>query len=131
MATYDDAHHITLSGDEARSGVTGHNVRYVLAFGMTGVIAAFAAIAIYFGFDALHERASAALAQSPYEILRAFAGYAAMVLVGAIVAGLLLGVWNAISGQSESGSQTFMRARVAAQFALICVIMAMMYISVG
>ncbi len=131
MATYDDAHHITLSGDEARSGVTGHNVRYVLAFGMTGVIAAFAAIASYFGFDALHERASAALAQSPYEILRAFAGYAAMVLVGAIVAGLLLGVWNAISGQSESGSQTFMRARVAAQFALICVIMAMMYISVG
>lgn len=131
MATYDETHHIILSDDEARSGVTGHNVRYVLAFGMTGVIAAFAAIAIYFGFDALHERASAALAQSPFEILRAFAGYAAMVLVGAIVAGLLLGIWNAISGKSKDGSQTFMRARVAAQLALVCVIMAMMYISVG
>lgn len=132
MATYDEAHHtVVLSDDEARSGVTGHNVRYVLAFGMTGVIAAFAAIAIYFGSDTLHERASAALSQSPYEVLRAFAGYAAMMLVGALVAGLLLGIWNAISGRSENTSQTLMRVRVAVQFALICVIMALMYVSVG
>ena len=32
-----------------RGGVTGHNVRYVLAFGLAGVIIAFIAIAIYFG----------------------------------------------------------------------------------
>lgn len=132
MATpYDEAHPIVISDDDARSGVTGHNVRYVLALGMTGVIAAFAAIAIYFGFDALQERASAALAQSPYEALRAFAAYAAIVLVGAIVAGLVLGIWNAISGQSENTSQTVMRMRVAAQFALVCVIMAILYVSVG
>ena len=62
MAThYDDTHHLIIDGDDARSGVTGHNVRYVLALGMTGVIAAFAAIAIYFGYDALHARVMAAL----------------------------------------------------------------------
>jgi hypothetical protein len=131
MATYDDAHHITISGDEARTGVTGHNVRYVLAFGMTGVIAAFAAIAIYFGFDTLQERASAALAQSPYEVLHAFAAYAAVALVGAIAAGLVLGIWNMISGRSESDSQTLMRLRVAVQFALICVIMVMLAHVIG
>jgi hypothetical protein len=36
------------TGVEARQGVTGHNVRYVLAFGICGVIAAF--IIIYFLF---------------------------------------------------------------------------------
>jgi hypothetical protein len=29
---------------KARAGVTGHNVRYVLAFGLVGVIIAFAAL---------------------------------------------------------------------------------------
>ena len=32
-----------------RGGVTEHNVRYVLAFGLAGVIIAFIVIAIYFG----------------------------------------------------------------------------------
>jgi hypothetical protein len=32
-----------------RGGVTGHNVRYVLAFGLAGVIIAFIVIAIFFG----------------------------------------------------------------------------------
>lgn len=129
--TYDDVHPIEISGDEARTGVTGHNVRYVLAFGLTGVIAAFAAIAIYFGFDGLHERVSAALAHSPSELLKAFAPYAAIVLIGAVVGGLLLGIWNMLLGHSENASQTFMRLRVVAQFALICVIMAILYVSVG
>jgi len=31
-----------LPADKARAGVTGHNVRYVLAFGLGGVIVAFA-----------------------------------------------------------------------------------------
>ena len=35
---------------QARQGVTGHNVRYVLAFGSCGVIAAFVIIYIYFLF---------------------------------------------------------------------------------
>jgi hypothetical protein len=30
--------------DEARAGVTGHNVRYVLAFGLAGAIVAFAIV---------------------------------------------------------------------------------------
>jgi hypothetical protein len=38
---------------EARQGVTGHNVRYVLAFGIAGVVIAFAiaylAVRGYFG----------------------------------------------------------------------------------
>jgi hypothetical protein len=33
-----------LPTDKARAGVTGHNVRYVLAFGLAGVIVAFAAL---------------------------------------------------------------------------------------
>jgi hypothetical protein len=33
---------------KARGGVTGHNVRYVLAFGLGGVIIAFLTIALYF-----------------------------------------------------------------------------------
>ncbi len=32
-----------------RGGVTEHNVRYVLAFGLAGIIIAFIVIAIYFG----------------------------------------------------------------------------------
>ena len=33
---------------EARGGVTGQNVRYVLAFGLAGVVIAFLIIALYF-----------------------------------------------------------------------------------
>ena len=130
MAThYEDTHQIVISTDDARAGVTGHNVRYVLAFGMTGVIAAFAAIAIYFGFDSLHETLVAGYSRSPSEVLQAFAPYAAIVLVGAIGAGLLLGAWTLIGGRSEDESQSLMRARVVGQFALICVIMAIWTIS--
>ncbi|MGQ0457654.1 MAG: HIG1 domain-containing protein [Hyphomicrobium sp.] len=130
MAThYDEAHRIVISDEDARGGATGHNVRYVLGLGLTGVIAAFAALAIYFGFDRLQANVSAALAQNPSEVLRNFAPYASIALAGAIGGGLLLGLWNMISGRSEDGSQSFMRFRVVAQFALICVIMAIFYVS--
>ena len=130
MATYsDDRHHIEISGDDARGGVTGHNARYVLAFGLTGVIAAFAAIAIYFGFDRIQENFSAALAQNPSEVLRSFAPYASITLIGAIGAGLLLGVWNLAAGRDDNDTQSFMRFRVVAQFALVCAIMAILYVS--
>ena len=33
---------------KARGGLTGHNVRYVLAFGLGGVIIAFLIIGLYF-----------------------------------------------------------------------------------
>lgn len=128
-AHYDEAHNLIISDDDARGGVTGHNVRYVLVFGMTGVIAAFAGIALYAGYDSVHERLVAALSQSPSELMKAFAPYAAIVLFGAIVTGLLLGIWSMIAGRSDSGSQSLMRLRVAGQFAIICMIMAMLYLS--
>lgn len=128
-AYYDKSHHLVISDDEARSGVTGHNVRYVLALSMTGVIAAFAAIAIYWGFDRLTERLSAAFTRHPWEIVQSFAPYAAIVLAGAIIAGLALGIWNVVAGHSEDDSESFMRARVATQFAIVCVIMAILYVS--
>ena len=42
-----DKKDIIESTTEARGGVTGHNVRYVLAFGLAGVIIAFLIIALY------------------------------------------------------------------------------------
>ena len=130
MATnYDDAHHTEISSDDARGGVTGHNVRYVLAYGLTGVIAAFAAIAIYFGFDRIQGRVAAALSHNPSEVVRSFAPYAAIALIAAIGAGLLLGAWNIFAGRDANDSQSFMRFRVVAQFALVCMIMAIFYVS--
>ena len=38
---------------DAKQGVTGHYVRYVLGFGLAGVIAAFIAVAIYLGLPHL------------------------------------------------------------------------------
>lgn len=132
MATlYDETDGIVISGDDARGGETGHHVRYVLAAGLTGIIAAFAAVALYFGFDRVQTNASAALARSPYEVLQAIGPYAGLVLAGAVITGLLLGVWNMLAGESDDGSQAFMRFRVVAQFVAITVIMAMLYISAG
>jgi hypothetical protein len=37
------------STTKARGGVTGHNVRYVLALALAGTIMAFVVIAVYFG----------------------------------------------------------------------------------
>lgn len=128
-AHYDESHRLVISDDDVRGGVTGHNVRYVLALGMTGVIVAFAAIAIVMGFDQVQQSLSAALARSPSEVIRSLAPYAAIVFVGAIAGGLLLGLWNLVAGHDDDGSQEFMRVRVVAQFALVCVIMALLYMS--
>ena len=40
---------VTLSTNRARGGVTGHRVRYVLAFELAGIVIAFIAIALAFG----------------------------------------------------------------------------------
>jgi hypothetical protein len=37
-----------ISSTRVRQGVTGHNVRYVLAFGLAGIIAAFILYGVYF-----------------------------------------------------------------------------------
>ena len=39
---------IQLSTDRARGGVTGHHVRYVLAFGLGGIIVAFAVLLLIY-----------------------------------------------------------------------------------
>lgn len=37
-----------LPTNEARAGVTGHNVRYVLGFGLAGIIVAFVALLLFY-----------------------------------------------------------------------------------
>ena len=128
MAKNDEADRTPLSGDAARAGVTGHHVRAVLAFGLAGVVAAFAAIAIYFGFDRLAQALSESL-HDPSALIRNNAAYAFVIVLAAIVAVVLLGVWNRVAGKSESASQTGMRIRVVLQFVIICAAMAMLYLS--
>ena len=128
-AFYDETHHLVISDDDARGGVTGQNVRYVLAASMTGVIAAFAAIAVYFGFDTIQQDVSAALATHPSEVIRTLAPYGATIMFGAIGGGLALGAWNIMAGRSADSSEHLMRLRVVTQFALICIVMAMFYLS--
>ena len=132
MATYvDKDDHIVISEDDVRGGVTGHNVRYVLEYGMIGVIAAFVAIAVYAGYDRLQAKLQAVFSQSFSGLLGSVAPFAAILLVGAIGACLLLWAWTRFSGRSEDESQRFMRLRVVAQFAIICMIMAMSYLSMA
>jgi len=40
---------VVKSTDAARAGVTGHRVRYVLGFGLAGIVLAFLVLGIYFG----------------------------------------------------------------------------------
>jgi hypothetical protein len=49
MSTNDEDLSVEVSKTKARGGVTGHNVRYVLAFGLLGVVVAFVALGIYYG----------------------------------------------------------------------------------
>ena len=44
----DVAERVVETKTEARAGVTGHNVRYVLAFSLIGIIAAFVVIYLLF-----------------------------------------------------------------------------------
>jgi cytochrome b subunit of formate dehydrogenase len=126
MAITDDKNTPIISEDAVRGGVTGHNVRYVLEYGLAGVVAAFVGLALYYGYDRLQDRLSTVLSAAN---LRAFAPYAAVVIVGAIGARLLLEAWTHLSGRSEDGSQRFMRARVVTQFAIICVLLVISYLA--
>jgi hypothetical protein len=44
----DQASRVEMRTNQARAGVTGHNVRYVLGFGLVAVVLAFAAILYLF-----------------------------------------------------------------------------------
>ena len=41
---------VALPTNKARGGVTGHHVRYVLGFGLAGIIFAFIVMGLLFGF---------------------------------------------------------------------------------
>jgi hypothetical protein len=48
-ASHDSEDRTVVSTQEAREGVTGHNVRYVLGIGLVAIIVAFAVVyAVYF-----------------------------------------------------------------------------------
>jgi hypothetical protein len=49
---------IVISENEARGGIIGHHVRYVLAFGLAGSIIAFVVIGLYFGYGKLTQMIS-------------------------------------------------------------------------
>jgi len=42
---------VVLSGDDARQGVTGHNVRYVLGFGLLGAVVGVTAVAFIVSYS--------------------------------------------------------------------------------
>ena len=44
------AHPAALPTNRARGAVTGHHVRYVLGFGLAGIIVAFIIMGVVFGF---------------------------------------------------------------------------------
>lgn len=126
-----EAKPISLSQDAARAGVTGHHVRRVLAFGLAGAIAAFAAIAVYFGYDRLARALSQMSLRDPVAAVQGLAPYAIIVVVAALVAVVLLGLWNRVAGRSQDTSQMGMRIRVVLQFIIICAAMAFLYLSAG
>jgi hypothetical protein len=45
-----EAQPVSISTNKAKGGITGHHVRYVLAFGLVGIIIAFIAMSLFFGF---------------------------------------------------------------------------------
>jgi hypothetical protein len=117
---------VLISENEARAGVTGHHVRYVLLFGLIGSVVAFVALGLYFG----HRKLTEAISDLPTRIDSAsLLAYGTPIAIGAVVAVLLLGLWDLLAGRSSDASQRFMRVRVVLQFVAIGVAMTMLYIS--
>lgn len=126
MAKNEDDMPVIISEDDARGGVTGHHVRYVLAFGLAGIIIAFLAIGAYFGYDALTQAASKVFSEGM--LRQRLISYAVSLALAVVAAVLLLGLWNMVSGRSENASQTFMRWRVVLQFIALCLVMVALYL---
>lgn len=126
MAQNEDDVPVVLSGDRARAGVTGHHVRYVLAFGLAGSILAFAAIGLYFGYGRLTQMISQMSTQID---LTTLVSYAIIIALAVVATVLLLGLWDMVSGRSLNTSQRVMRWRVVLQFVAICLVMAAVYLS--
>jgi Hypoxia induced protein conserved region len=127
MVTNQNDPEVLISEDEARGGVTGHHVRYVLAFGLAGIVIAFIVIGLYFGFDALTLRVSNfSAAEGVWQRLLL---YAILLALAPIAVALLLALWNMVWGHSANASQTVMRWRVVLQFIAVCLVMAALYLS--
>jgi Hypoxia induced protein conserved region len=118
---------VVVTGNKARAGVTGHNVRYVLAFGLAGSIIAFVVIELYFYYSKLAQTISQTSSRiDPV----AFLSYAIPFALAAVATVLLLGLWNMIMPRaSRDTSQTLMRWRVVLQFIALCLVMVALYLS--
>jgi hypothetical protein len=120
---------VILSTDEARAGVTGHHVRYVLAFGLAGSLIAFLVIGLYYGYGALAEMLAAMFA-APGSLGQRILFFAIPLALAAVASVLLLGLGNMVWGRSASTSQSLMRWRVVLQFIALCLVMAALFLSV-
>ncbi len=119
MAEHEDEAPIVLSENEARAGVTGHHVRYVLAFGLLGSLIAFIGIVLYFG----HRRLAQTISELSSRMEPALvASYAVLVALAIAAAVLLIGLWDMVAGRSANTSQQVMRLRVVLQLIAICVV---------
>jgi hypothetical protein len=121
--------HITLSTDKARAGVTGHHVRYVLAYSLLGSLIAFLIIGLSYGGGSLTEGISSLLSAD------GLARRLVLILVPlgllAVAAVLTLGLMTMASGARPEMSQSLMRWRVGLQFAALILVMAALFLSVG
>lgn len=126
MAKIESDAPVVVSGDEARGGVTGHHVRYVLAFGLAGSIIAFVVISLYFGYGKLMQMISQMSTRIDPTTLVSYAIIIALAVAATV---LLLGLWDMLSGRSLNTSQRVMRWRVVLQFIAICLVMAAVYLS--
>jgi NADH:ubiquinone oxidoreductase subunit H len=121
MIEDEDDRRSVISGNEARAGVTGHHVRYVLAFGLAGAIAAYVILGLYYYYDPL----TAAIAQIRIDP-GALVSYVVPIALAGVTVVLLLGLWNMTR---PNASQAFMRWRVVLQFIALMLIMAALYLS--
>ncbi len=117
---------IAVSDVEARAGVTGHNVRYVLAFGLLGSLIAFAVIVLYFGHEALGRMISETWSGLNASLI---VSYAVLIALAVAAVVLLVGLWDMVAGRSSNASQKVMRWRVVLQLIVICLVMAGLFLS--
>ena len=120
---------VVLSTDEARAGVTGHHMRYVLAFGLLGSLIAFLIISLYYGFGALTQPLGA-MSAGEGTLAQRLVLVAVPLALLAVATALSLGLWNMVWGRSAVTSQRLMRWRIALQFIALCLVMTALCLSV-
>lgn len=115
MAKNEDDVPVIISEDEVRGGVTGHHVLHVLVFGLTGIIIAFLAIGLYFGYGTLTQTTSTIFAVQG-ALRQRLVFFAVLLALAAVATVLLLGLWKMVWGRSANASQSLIRWRVVLQF---------------